>query len=309
MIAHPGIYPGLEADEYFADPCPEPSLSHSIARILLERSPMHAAAAHARLPGFVDQKSTAAMDDGSLLHGMILGAGKPIEIIHAEDYRTEAAKEARDEARELGCVPVLIEHHRDLRAAADAILDQMRQHPDLRAFFEPGASEVTIASQGGPMGAAIWCRGMIDRLPDDPGAPMFDLKTTGISAAPQAWERKLIHDYATQDAFYGDIVAALGERERQMLFVVVETAPPWGISVMAAAESLRAIARARMARARALWAQCLSVGKWPSYPLMTAYVEAPAWMLTTEADDVIQRQSLGTSTAADDTYLEEMLAP
>lgn len=305
MIAHPGIYPGLEADEYFADPCPEPSLSHSIARILLERSPMHAAAAHPRLPGFVDQKSTAAMDDGSLLHGMIVGAGKPVAIIHAADYRTKIAKEARDNAHELGCVPVLIEHHRDLRAAADAILDQMRQHPDLRAFFGPGASEVTIASHSD----GIWCRGMVDRLPASQAAPMFDLKTTGLSAAPQAWERKLIHDYATQDAFYGDILAALGKRARPMLFIVAETAPPYGISVMAAAESLRAVARARMARARALWARCMRAGSWPSYPLMTAYVEAPAWMLTAEADDVIQRQSLGTSTPADDTYLEEMLAP
>lgn len=138
---------------------------------------------------------------------------------------------------------------------------------------------------------------------------MFDLKTTSLTAAPQAWERKLIHDYATQDAFYGDILAALGERARPMLFVVVETAPPWGVSVMAAAESLRAVARARMARARALWARCLRAGEWPGYPQMTAYVEAPAWLLNTESEDIIRRQSLGTSTDADDAYLEEMLAP
>lgn len=305
MISAPGIYSDIEADEYFADPCPEPSLSHSIARILLDRSPMHAAAAHPSLPGFVDQKSTAAMDDGSLLHGLILGAGKQIEIVHAEDYRTKAAKEARDEARETGKIPVLIEHWRDLQRSAEAIREQICQHPDLRAFFEPGASEVTIAAQIG----GVWCRGMVDRMPDDQRAPIFDLKTTTMSAAPQAWERKLIHDYATQDVFYTDILAALDAPRRPFLFVVAETAPPWGVSVMAAAESLRAIARARMARARALWARCLSRNEWPGYPPMTAYVEAPSWMLNTEADDITRRQTLGTSTEEDDAYLEEMLAP
>ena len=37
--------------EYHADPCPAPSLSRSIAKLLVERSPAHAYAAHPRLGG------------------------------------------------------------------------------------------------------------------------------------------------------------------------------------------------------------------------------------------------------------------
>src|ERR1035438_10073976 len=40
--ADPGIYKGMLSDDYFADPTPEPSLSQSVAKILIEQSPLHA---------------------------------------------------------------------------------------------------------------------------------------------------------------------------------------------------------------------------------------------------------------------------
>ncbi|WP_242401117.1 hypothetical protein [Acetobacter okinawensis] len=48
IITTPGIYDLPEA-QYHADPCPTPSLSNSVARILLDESPMHAHFSHPRL--------------------------------------------------------------------------------------------------------------------------------------------------------------------------------------------------------------------------------------------------------------------
>jgi hypothetical protein len=38
-ITKPGIYPGVSSADYFADPCPTPSLTQSLCKILIERSP------------------------------------------------------------------------------------------------------------------------------------------------------------------------------------------------------------------------------------------------------------------------------
>ncbi|MBK8009562.1 MAG: hypothetical protein IPK23_14905 [Rhizobiales bacterium] len=47
-ITKPGIYQ-MPAPDYFADPCPAPSLNQSLAKVLLDQSPLHAFYEHPRL--------------------------------------------------------------------------------------------------------------------------------------------------------------------------------------------------------------------------------------------------------------------
>lgn len=303
LITKPGIYPDMSEVDYFADPCPQPSLSHSIARLLLDRSPMHAAAAHPRLLGEMPETVSAAMDEGSILHALLLGRGSKFVALPYADYRTKEAQEARDEARAQGLIPVLHDKLESLRACAKAVEAAIRAHPDCQAFFEPGTSEAVIAWEEN----GIWCRGLIDRLPNDPRAPIFDLKTTAMSAAPQDWERSLIRSYCTQDAFYRRGWRALRYPDRPFLFIVAERQAPYGVTVMACGASLRDYAERRMARAVALWRQCMEADQWPGYAPMTAYVEAPAYLLDIEAGDIMQRQSAATATEIDDDILEEIL--
>jgi len=42
MIDRPGIYRDMSSEEYLNDPCPAPSLTQSIAKVLIARSPLHA---------------------------------------------------------------------------------------------------------------------------------------------------------------------------------------------------------------------------------------------------------------------------
>ena len=98
MITAPGIYTDFPVDQYRADPCPQPSLTQSIAKVILDHSPLHAWHAHPRLnPRFV-QDEEKKFDIGNTAHALLIGRGKSIAVIDADDWRTKAAKEAREAA-------------------------------------------------------------------------------------------------------------------------------------------------------------------------------------------------------------------
>jgi hypothetical protein len=237
---------------------------------------MHAHYAHPRLGGGSFNGASQAMDDGTILHTLLLGKGGDIVAIDADDFRTKAAKEARDAARCAGKTPVLVGKLDALRFTADAARRQIEAHPAARALLGPGmAEQAMIWEEGG-----VWFRSLVDFMPAARGAALMDIKTTGMSAAPGEWERRLITEYAIQDAFYARGYKALtGITPPPMLFVVIETDAPYGVSVMAAAATLRAVADAELNNAIQVWRNCMATGDWPGYPRFIASVEAPNWLL------------------------------
>src|SRR4051812_46738879 len=97
-ITAPGIYLDVAANDYHADPCPAPSLTQSVAKILLAKSPLHAWHAHPRLNPDYQHNDDTKFDVGNIAHKMLLGRGKQIEVLEFDDWRTKAAKEAREKA-------------------------------------------------------------------------------------------------------------------------------------------------------------------------------------------------------------------
>ena len=77
----PGIYE-IPATEYHADPCPEPSLSASVARTLIDRSPLHAWMQHPKLGGQQEEKPAARMSLGSAAHSVILQGNWDLYRVH-----------------------------------------------------------------------------------------------------------------------------------------------------------------------------------------------------------------------------------
>jgi len=208
--------------------------------------------------------------------------------IEADDYRKQFAKDARDMAREAGATPLLARDHDAISACAVAALEQMRQREDCDAFFAPGRAETVMAWQDN----GVWCRGMVDKLPDDPRAPMFDVKGTMMSASPAQWDRRMVRAYRTQDRFYARGASALrGIEPPPMRFVVVEMTAPFAISVMTPAPSLQHVASADVQRAIDIWGQCLSTGKWPGYPHL-AHIEAPNWLLRESEEQELREEAL-----------------
>lgn len=275
-ISRPGIYM-MDPRRYHADPVVRPSLSHSVARILLDRSPLHARHAHPRLtPDRAEQPPTQAMIAGSVLHRLILGRGDEVVVVPGDDYRRATARELRDDAIARGAVPILAPEFGRLRRCADAVLAQLHDEPEAASFFAPGRSEAVAIWRLGP----VWCRAMIDRLPHAPGLPMWDLKSTALSARPEDWERTLARRYATQAAFYRlGAGLALRRPPGELRFIVFERDPPHAVSIVACGETMLEAAEAEVKRALRLWARCTLTGEWPGYAGGVHRIEAPVHML------------------------------
>lgn len=300
-----GIHPGIPEAEYHADCCPAPSLSSGIARLLLKRSPMHAAFAHPSLnDAHEEMEASTAMDAGTILHKLLLGVGMDIETVDVRygpkhkkagelvtDWATDAAKEAREAIRAAGKVPVLPGALDKLHDVAVAVRWQLERHPEGRLLFEPGIPEATLVWREDD----IWLRARADFLLHDPRLPILDLKTTGMSAAPGEWERRLITEYAIQCAFYRRGLTALRGSTPPMRFIVVEQEAPHGVSVMCAAPSLAAWAEHQVERAIGLWRQCIRAGSWPGYPPFTAHVEAPGWLLMKQEEQMARDEFMGAA--------------
>lgn len=297
----PGIYE-ISADEYHADPCPEPSLSRGIAHLLVTRSPLHAYDAHPRLGAGADPDASRSMNAGTAIHTMLLGKGPDAVALTATydakhkfagqpvlNYQTKAAQEERDALTEAGHIPCLTTELPIWRRAAAAVTKHLRWHQDGADFFAPGRSEVMIAWQED----GLWLRILVDRLPDDLKAPLYDLKLTDLSAAPGGWDRRLREVYAFQDAFYRRGVAAVrGVAPPPTRFVVGELKPPHGVSVMACAPSLCALAEVQVDRAIRMWRDCVREERWPGYPPYTSHVEAKPWQAQEAEDQALRDEAI-----------------
>lgn len=275
------------AADYHRDPAPAASLSSSIARKLLDQSPRHAWWAHPRLNlDMPPQEPTAAQEEGSILHAMVLEpAAEPIwEPMEFDNFLTKAAKEARDAARADGLIPILARRLDGLQACAQAVHRQLAEHEASDAFTD-GMPERTLLWQEETEHGPIWCRALVDWLGNGPNPRLDDLKTVAQSAEPMAWAKKLSTDgYAFQAAFYCRGAQALGLAPRSFRFVVVEREPPYCLSVVSLGPQLEEFAGQQVERAIAAWGRCLHTDEWPGYTRAIYEGEAAAWAVAQQEE-------------------------
>lgn len=273
-ITEPGVYDLGEA-VYHADPCPEPSLSASIAVKLIARSPRHAWHSHPRLNPDYEPEEKPIFDRGKAPHALLLEGDARVKVIYAQDWKTKAAKEARDAARAAGRIPLLEKHWADVQAMMVEARQQLAYHSESRTALIDGNPELTLVWREGP----IWCRARLDWLPNE-GETLWDLKTTGGSAEPDAWIRtNLFPRAAIQAAFYmRGTRAVLGWKEPEFRFVVQENQAPYQLSIIALAPSALALAEAQVKAAIEMWSICTARGEWPGYPPHIAWAEAPSYV-------------------------------
>lgn len=221
-------------------------------------------------------------DLGAVAHGLILGTGPEIEVIHHPNRMTNAAKDAIKAAREAGKVPILEKDY----AAAEAIGKAVQNHPLASAFLAlDGHSEVSAFWEDPDTGVQL--RGRYDKLVTMPDgrACILDVKTTGQTAEPEAFMRQAAgFGYHLQLANYVDGHREITGEEPLFLFIVVETKDPHLVSVIAPDEEALATGRARVADAIATYQQCTASNEWFSYTETAAAVGTlPRWAVY-EAD-------------------------
>lgn len=286
----PGIHEMPMAD-YLADPCPVPSLSASTAHTLISRTPLHAWHDHPRLNPGAEREDTAAQDEGTLLHALILERRDIAVMLPFDSYRTKAAQEARDKARADGLIPVLEARLAALVAAAEAARMSLLEH-EAAPILDPdrGATERVLIWREGD----VWCRARPDWISDD-GQVIGDLKTVAgqHGAEPGAFSRGMLAaGHALTAAFYLRGARAVGLSARHYRFVALERDPPHALAVIECAPDLLELADAQVEAAIGTWRECMRRGAWPGYPPRVAHAEAPGWALTDWAERGLRQQQM-----------------
>lgn len=273
-ITEPGLYPDISTTDYHADPCPDPSLTQSIAKTLLDKSPLHAWWRSPRLNPQYVESDEKKFDVGTVAHKHLLGRGRDIAVIEADDYRTKAAQTARAEAITAGKSPVLAHQNERAIAMVRAVREQLRgAGPDA---FREGQGEVMIAWRDG----GIWCRSLIDWLTADKRV-VWDLKTTLASAAPLAIPMKMAADgWPIQAAMHERGLNARNPENagrRKHRFVCVECEEPYALTVTEIPEGAMTMGRKMLEMAMHIWRDCVTTNRWPGYPTDIQRPEYPAF--------------------------------
>jgi PDDEXK-like domain of unknown function (DUF3799) len=261
-------------EQYHADPCAEPSLSSSVAHTLVTRSALHAWTEHPRF-GNQRAKATDAQDDGSIIHRLMLGKGATLAVISADNYKTKAAQQARDDARARGEIPVLERKHDALVKIAAKLAANLA---DYGINLSGGSAEVAIEYEDN----GVLCRSMLDYLK---GPTIIDLKSIR-SADPKSCSRAAhSYGYDIAHAAYTTAVERLYPEfagRTDFLFVFMELEPPYAVVPCRMDGAFAALGRSRWERAQNLWRQCLATNRWPSYVESITTLEAPPWAMVEE---------------------------
>lgn len=266
----------ISADAYHADDvAATPSLSASIAHILCSRSPAHAREAHPRLNLAFVREDKRTYDRGVAAHALFLEGRDAVTVVDAPDWRTKDAREQRDAAYDAGRVPLLGHELGEVEAMVQALRYQTApdSHSARPPLFDRGKAEVTLTFEID----GVLCRARLDFLRDDHDA-IDDLKTTSRNAHPDAYSRALFGVGGdVQAAFYTIAVEQLFGVTPMFRWVVVETQPPYALSVISPGADVMVIGRKKVMCAVEVWRRCLSSGRWPAYRPDVAVAQLPAW--------------------------------
>ena len=281
-IEKPGLYKGMLAEDYFADPCIEPSFSQSIGKILIDQSPLHAKQAHPRLAQPIDgddeetEKYDKAKAIGNACHLIMMGRGKRLSIIDAPNFKSKSAQTDKQAAIIAGDEPILRKHYLIAHAMSLAAKLQLIAIPGCDQAFKLGDGEVVIAN----VEDGIWLRSMIDWITPDL-REVWDLKTSGMSASPYATGKLMASaGWHLQAAMHERILDALdpaGAGRRRFFYVCQENEAPFALTVNEIGEAALTIGRKQIDYAIRLWAHCLTKNEWPAYPPRIIRPELPAW--------------------------------
>jgi len=270
----PGIHDAIPSEHYHNGGTTTPSLSASIANLLITKSAAHARANHPTLNPNHKRKESDRFDIGTAAHALLLQGDNIIAIWDGDDWRKKDAQAFRDAARSQGRIPLLADQADDVRAIVSAARQQVSYHTAQPALFTDGKPEQTLVWEDDH---GVLCRARLDWLRDDYQA-IDDYKTTSASADPDRWTRTMYGIGAdVQVAFYERGVERLTGIRPVFRYAVQETYPPYALSVVDLAPSALELARDKVSMAIVRWARCLEEDAWPAYDQRVASIEAPTW--------------------------------
>lgn len=292
-----GWHGAMSATTYHSDPCEVPSLSNSIANVLLTRSPLHAWRAHPKLGGKA-RESSEEQDKGSVVHALILGEDERIVVIPFDDFRMKAARDMRDHAIANGLIPVKASLYRECLQEVKEIKVNLAKHgivwgagrgerPEMVAIWDE-PTELPNLETGIREDAKVLCRARMDCVHEN---VIYDIKTTrdGTDAAIERAIRT--YGYHVQQAAYISAFERLtpswaGRVEFLFLFIELETLEVIPVEL---GSELRTIGEQRWQRAVNAWGKCLRANEWPGYaPMGKRIIECSQWAMTNDQNEAAE---------------------
>jgi hypothetical protein len=296
--------------EYHADQIglKVPSLNYSTAKVILARSPLHAWIEHPR-GGGQTRPAKKQMDFGSILHSILLSKGAKAQIIdtvygpkhkkagqQVEDYKTDAAQAARDEAHANGFIPLLPKEYERAMAAATSITVQLEK----KGITLGGHTEQAFAW----VEDGVQCRGKADhvQMPKIDELKMTDWPLTESSL------RRLIRNcgYDLQAATYTAGVHTVTGEMPEFRWIFAEMNPPYQIRIVKPTDLLLQVGRHKWDKAREAWKKCLESGVWTAYGDDELELDPEFWELRQHEISVYQTPEIIGEVYADDPDDNEM---
>ena len=275
----PKLFESMDFATYLSDPAPEPSLSSSTVRDLLETAPRKVWETSRRLNPDWKEETARQFDLGKAAHGVFVGHGDPIRVIDFDSYRKAEAKEERDAAYAVGAIPVLAkEMDRVTAMAAEA----ERQFGDVRGIGPRLGLALREASIFW-MEAGVTCRSRPDFFipPEDYDRKkpvILHYKTTGATISPYVMARFAANQgWDMIAAHYEAGVENLTGIRPEQIFLVQENVPPYLCMAVALDDLFLRNAYLRRRRALTIWAHCVGSGVWPGHSADIITLELPGW--------------------------------
>lgn len=260
-ITAPGIYE-MPAEDYHADPAPEPSLSAGMINDLLT-APRLCFDKSSRLnPDYEEPEAEDKFSIGTVAHLIFLEPAlfdARVEVCDYKDWRTNDAKAQRDAARDEGRTPILAKNLATVHAARAEFM----ANPFTAAAFERGTFEQSMFWRHPVHG--FWCRARPDFMAES-GTHLNDYKATAC-ADPAKFDRHAFNmGYHRRAAWYLEGAAILlGKRPQHYWFCNQETKRPYLTSVVELDRQALDAGQQENDTAAARFAYCLRTGDWYGY--------------------------------------------
>ncbi len=277
-LVGPGFY-RMKDKAYHADPCETPSLSSSIAKTIVHVTPLQARADHPRLNGRGPEETVqeAKVNIGSAVHHMLLGNGSEVVEVKYKDWRTDAAKELREEISAARATPLLTKDY--LRAENIAEKLRARVRAIVPGILVDGAPEVTMVWQDEH---GCLCRSRVDWWGPEEN-DIFDFKTTRSGLDDDSIARLIKDGLDLRAGHYIRGLRALRPGLRgpvRYRFVFIQQEEPYDLRVVEMDGAGYEIGQRKAAYAAAIFAHCLKARDWPGYPAKITTIEYPKYAET-----------------------------
>jgi hypothetical protein len=213
------------------------------------------------------------------VHSLLLEGTDNVYVVEGyDDWKKPAAREEATEARRRGQTPMLRKEWDQASSIVDAARDELACWDIEPGLLADGKPEQTITWTDPVFEVACRCRP--DWLRDDLTV-IEDVKTSSRGADPAFFARKTVPDfgYDLRAAMYLRGLKAATGVAAVWRWIVVETVPPYVVSVVTPSELMLAVGNAKLDRALEMWRDCLATGLWPAYGRDVHVAEPARWEL------------------------------